>query len=184
MLAYPCILFDLDDTLLDCGREPRQSSARVSRTRGAATRARLLDPETPAVLIALAERGVKLGIVTSAPRWSAVPALRATHLLPLFSRCLVTAEDCRLRKPHPAPLWRALHALEAAPAETLYVGDTAEDAAAARACGLHFALAGWSRTEAEQPGIPHDWLLEQIVDLLPLIGLSGKGARGALSHLE
>jgi phosphoglycolate phosphatase len=38
-------------------------------------------------------------------------------------------------KPHPEPLWQACSALDAAPHETLMVGDSINDVAAARAAG-------------------------------------------------
>ena len=128
----------------------------------------------PGVLAALAEQGVKLGVVTSAPRCAAIPALRATHLHLVLSGCVVTAESCRRRKPHPDPLRRALAILEAAPEQALYVGDAPEDAVAAQACGIRFALAGWSRVGAGRRRLPHDWLLERVSDLQALAASSGQ----------
>ena len=194
MLGYSCVLFDLDDTLVRSARLPRRSltgdggrhcadsgESAMPEARPAdvvrlpppglclsAAGAHLLDPATPRVLAALAEQGVKLGIVTSAPRCAAIPALRAAHLHPVLSGCVVTAESCRRRKPHPDPLRRALAILRAVPEQALYVGDTPEDAVAAHACGMRFALAGWSRVGAERSRLPHDWLLNRVSDLLAL----------------
>lgn len=192
MPPFACILFDLDNTLVDGDRLPRAKAGSLlpggdtagnpvvpfvfeAGDGGMPLTPHLLDPATPAVFEALRAHGATLGVVTSAPRWAAVRVLRSTQLLPLVSRCLVTAEGTRLRKPHPAPLRRALHLLRATPEEALYVGDSLADAVAARACGVAFALAGWSPTVTERTDIPHDWPLERISDLPALVGISEEG---------
>ena len=47
------------------------------------------------------------------------------------------------RKPDPAPLLHAMRALDAAPAETVMVGDNHHDVAAARAAGVPVAVVAY-----------------------------------------
>jgi len=46
------------------------------------------------MLAVLVERGVRLGVVTSAPRCFAVPMLGATGVRRFFGACLATREMC------------------------------------------------------------------------------------------
>jgi HAD superfamily hydrolase (TIGR01509 family) len=177
-VPYSCVLFDLDDTLVDtqalvrkawerCGGPslPRAEQAyRAQYARLVRTEAKLLDPATPRVLAILAERGVRLGVVTSAPRCFAVPILGATGLLRLFDACLVTRETCGRQKPAPHPIRRALELLAHPPSRALYIGDAPDDALASRRCGIHFGLAGWAR-HGGHPGLSPDLILRSLGEL-------------------
>jgi HAD superfamily hydrolase (TIGR01548 family) len=84
----------------------------------------------------LAAEGYKLGIVTSRPREEAVYALKG--LMPEFftDSSVVAAEDCESEKPNPEPLLLAKERIGCRSA--FYVGDTVNDALAARAAGMQF----------------------------------------------
>jgi phosphoglycolate phosphatase-like HAD superfamily hydrolase len=61
-----------------------------------------------------------------------------------------------------------LDALGLAPAEVIYVGDTAHDRACASAVGARFALAGWN-ARARAGAQPDDVVLDEPADLLRLL---------------
>lgn len=146
--VFCCVLFDLDNTLVaPCSAGPaRGGSGGVVQTRVRPLRQpqRILHPGLPAVLAELARRNVALGLVTAAPRARAVFALEAAGLRAFFGDCLVTGEMPGPQKPAPTPVRRALALSGRANTQTLYVGDSFDDAAASRAAGVAFGLAAWA----------------------------------------
>ncbi len=91
-------------------------------------------PDVGPLLQALHRRGVKLGIVTGSRGVSLGP-LQAAGLMDLFEK-VVTGDHVERRKPDPEGLLRCASALQVAPAEAAYVGDTPLDVRAARAAGM------------------------------------------------
>jgi pyrophosphatase PpaX len=81
------------------------------------------------------EKNFTLGIVTGGSGDRVRPQIRAFGLAEYFSAC-VCSEDAPRKKPHPAPLQRALKRLGAAPKECVYVGDAPEDVEMARRAGV------------------------------------------------
>jgi phosphoglycolate phosphatase-like HAD superfamily hydrolase len=67
-----------------------------------------------------------------------------------------------------------LLALELAPADAVYVGDTEHDRACARAAGVDFALAGWNARAVPEPG---DVVLAAPLDVLSLADLHERTER-------
>ncbi|HEX4077000.1 MAG TPA: HAD family hydrolase [Candidatus Acidoferrales bacterium] len=106
---------------------------RLWRAAYLAERPRLL-PGARGVIRALG-KGFTLGIVTGGSGDRVRPQLRAFGLADSFSAC-VCSEDAPRKKPHPAPLLRALQRLRAAPEECVYVGDAPEDIEMARRAGV------------------------------------------------
>jgi HAD superfamily hydrolase (TIGR01509 family) len=76
-----------------------------------------------------------LGLVTSGSRTRVRRQLRRFGLAHYFSACIFS-EDAASKKPHPAPLKRAMRTLETRPEECVYIGDTAEDVEMARRAGV------------------------------------------------
>jgi pyrophosphatase PpaX len=70
--------------------------------------------------------GLGLGVVTSGNRDRVLGELERFHLAEHFS-AVVCFEDTTEKKPHPAPLLRAIETLSASPPTTVYVGDRPED---------------------------------------------------------
>lgn len=91
-------------------------------------------PGSRRVLGALAKR-FTLGVVTSGDGDRVRLQLRNLELTDTFSVC-VCAEDASHRKPHPAPLLKALELLQANPDECIYVGDSPQDMEMARRAGV------------------------------------------------
>lgn len=98
----------------------------------AAERAREIPPAVN-VLESLAQRNVRVGIVTRNCRAAAEIALRR---VPLTHHVLLTRDDVRRTKPHPDQLLEALRLLQADPARSLMVGDHPMDVQGGRAAGM------------------------------------------------
>ena len=86
-------------------------------------------------LEALREKGFKLACVTNKPQVFADPLLERTGLAHAFE--FVLGGDALARKkPDPLPMLHAAERLGAAPAQTVAIGDSVNDALAARAAGM------------------------------------------------
>lgn len=94
-----------------------------------------LFPAARETLQALAADGFAIGLVTSGDRVRVTGELKALGLEPMF-RSVVCGGDVGPRKPHPAPLLRALEGLRTPAVQAVYVGDSPEDVLMARAAGV------------------------------------------------
>jgi HAD superfamily hydrolase (TIGR01509 family) len=90
-------------------------------------------------LVALRARGVKLGVWTGRDRGSTEWLLRQHRLESMFS-AVVCGDDLASHKPDPAGLREILLQLQAAPGETLLVGDADVDVLGGAACGVDTVL--------------------------------------------
>lgn len=91
-------------------------------------------PGTIEGLRELSGSGLKLGVVTNALQHLAETVLARFGIAPHL-QVVVGGDRVVRHKPHPEPLWQACNALDVAPHETLMVGDSINDVAAARAAG-------------------------------------------------
>lgn len=107
-----------------------------------------LFPGVREMLGQLAERGLRLGVVTSKRRASTAEALEKFGLRP-FIRVAVSAEDVDAPKPAPDPIVLAAKQLGAASEETWMVGDGVLDMQAARAAGAASVAAVWGTRERD-----------------------------------
>ncbi len=113
----------------------------------------------PDALRRLRETGLKLACVTNKPREFTVPLLARVQLARWFDT-VVAGDDVQEKKPHPALLLAACERLGVPPAEALMIGDSINDALAARAagCGAVLVETGYNEGEhigtlAGQPGV-------------------------------
>ncbi len=83
--------------------------------------------------------GLPLACLTNKPLAFALPLLQAKGLAPYFSH-VFGGDSFARKKPDPLPLWETCKALGTLPAATLMVGDSSNDAAAARAAGCPVVL--------------------------------------------
>ena len=86
-------------------------------------------------LAALRAKGFKLACVTNKPQAFADPLLERTGLARAFEYVL-GGDALPHKKPDPRPMLHAAQQLGAAPAETVAIGDSINDALAARAAGM------------------------------------------------
>jgi putative hydrolase of the HAD superfamily len=103
-----------------------------------------IDPDAIPVLRALRHGGVLLAIVSNTPWGSSAAAWRAEldrHGLLAAVDATVFCVDAGFRKPHPAPIRRALGALNVDACDALFVGDDPRwDVAGAQAAGVRAVL--------------------------------------------
>jgi 2-phosphoglycolate phosphatase len=134
-----------------------------------------LFPGMDGVLIALAERGLRAGIVTNKAGWLTDPLLAQLGLRERFA-CVVSGDTLAERKPHPLPLLHAAKLAGVAPAECIYVGDAERDIQAARAAGMPGLIARYGYVPADED--PDSWSgdgdLAEAADLIPWLEASGR----------
>ena len=96
----------------------------------------------------LAARGWKLACLTNKPTAFAVPLLRKKGLDGYFS-AVFGGDAFERKKPDPLPLIKTCEALGSAPGRTLMVGDSSNDARAARAAGCPVVLVSYGYNHGE-----------------------------------
>ena len=129
-------------------------------------------PHVHLTLHRLMRRGLRLGVVSDAPRENAWLRLVYLNLHHVFDH-VVTFEDTGMRKPDPAPFEAVLRRLGVTAEEALMVGDWPDrDMAGAKALGMRtvFAHYGFSWSKDKQPidRHPADF---SIHDMLELVGI-------------
>jgi len=126
-------------------------------------------PHVRSTLIKLKECGVKLGIVSDAPRLKAWLRLSEMRLADFFD-VVVALDDTGKRKPNRMPFEAAVKKIGVRPGEILFVGDNPErDILGARRAGMKTALAKYGQI-FEGRGIMADYTLGDIADLLRIVG--------------
>ena len=96
----------------------------------------------------LADRGLKLACLTNKPIAFALPLLRMKGL-DRFFQVVFGGDSFERRKPDPLPLLKTCEALGVAPANTLMLGDSSNDARAARAAGCPVVLVSYGYNHGE-----------------------------------
>jgi phosphoglycolate phosphatase len=86
-------------------------------------------------VMALRALGLRLAIVTNKPQAFTLPLLQRTGLAGFFEHA-VCGDTCARRKPDPMPMLHACALLNIKPAQALVIGDSSNDALAARAAGM------------------------------------------------
>jgi phosphoglycolate phosphatase len=106
--------------------------------------------------------------VTNKPLAFARPLLEAKGLARWFE-AIYGGESFERRKPDPLPLVEAAKALGSTTAATLMIGDSANDAAAARAAGCRVVLVRYGYNHGEPiERVDADAWIDRIDQLLPL----------------
>lgn len=103
----------------------------------------LIETERPLITRETLEslKDVPRGIVTSRPRFEASHTISLSYLSEFFTDgMMVTLDDVKNEKPHPEPLLLMKKRLDAS--TYFYVGDTIDDASAARAAGYTSIIIG------------------------------------------
>lgn len=111
-------------------------------------------PRTVSTLIKLKENGIKLAIVSDAPKIKAWLRLTSMRIDPLFD-IVVTYDDTGEYKPSRKPFVKAIEALNLKPEDCMMVGDSIErDIEGARNIGMKtcFAKYGCSSLERDNYG--------------------------------
>jgi putative hydrolase of the HAD superfamily len=139
----------------------------------------VLYPHVQMTLLELAKRGIRLGVVSDAPRLQVWMRLCALGLQHVFD-AVVTFDDTGERKPAPAPFREVLGRLGVAAEEALMIGDWAErDVVGAKSLGMKTVFARYGDTfDTKVSGADHD-----VDDVFELVGIvdtyNGAPAKGA-----
>jgi HAD superfamily hydrolase (TIGR01509 family) len=129
-----------------------------------------LDPDALPVLDALRARGQSLAIVSNTPWGSAAAAWRDElnrHGLLAAVDAAVFCVEAGFRKPHPAPIRRALEALDVSAGDALFVADDVRwDVLGARAAGVRPLLLAASAGDPPPDGVP---VINRLRDVLTYV---------------
>lgn len=148
--------------------EPRIHAAAVVAYRRAREGALTLYPHVNATLLELLRRGIKLGVLSDAPRLQAWLRLAYLQLHNIFD-AVVTYEDTGVRKPAPEPFLFILKELDVQPEEALMVGDwPARDVEGARALGIRTVYAHYGDTSGERCA-ETDYAVDDIADVVRIV---------------
>lgn len=132
----------------------------------------VLYPHADETLVKLAKKGIRLAVVTDAPRreaWLRLVKLGLHHLFDV----VVTFEDTGKLKPDSAPFMRALDLLGVEAGETLMVGDWVErDMVGAGKLGIRTAFARYGDIfSSRESGA--DYEIDDIAELVDIVEHSG-----------
>jgi phosphoglycolate phosphatase len=120
-------------------------------------------------LQALRARGLRLACLTNKPNAFARPLLAMKGLDQFFEHAF-GGDAFEHKKPHPLPLLMACQALGSKPARTLMVGDSSNDAAAARAAGCPVVLVSYGYNHGEPVALSApDAIIARIDELAALL---------------
>ncbi len=116
-------------------------------------------------LRALRGAGLKLACLTNKPTDFARPLLDAKGLGGFFD-VVFGGDAFERKKPDPLPLLKACEALGSPPRETLMIGDSSNDARAARAAGCRVLLVSYGYNHGEPiRTVPADGYLDSLADV-------------------
>jgi HAD superfamily hydrolase (TIGR02253 family) len=125
-------------------------------------------PHVSATLIELIKRGLRLGILSDAPRMQAWLRLAYLQLHNLFD-AVVTYEDTGVRKPAPEPFEYVLRELGIAADEALMVGDwPRRDIEGARRYGIRTVYARYGDTSGELC-YDADYAVDDIAEVIAIV---------------
>jgi len=126
----------------------------------------------PGVLEGLAllqASGLKLACLTNKPTNFALPLLAAKGLDGFFS-VVFGGDAFERKKPDPLPLLKTCAALPSLPAQTLMIGDSSNDAAAARAAGCPVLLVSYGYNHGEPVrSVDADGFVDSLAELALLL---------------
>ncbi|GAB2607619.1 phosphoglycolate phosphatase [Ramlibacter solisilvae] len=126
---------------------------------------------------ALREAGLRLACLTNKPGAFARPLLQAKGLLKHFD-FVFGGDAFERKKPDPLPLLRACEALGSRPGRTLMVGDSRNDAQAARAAGCPVVLVTYGYNHGEPVHEEDaDAFLDSLAQLRNWLSPSGRATR-------
>jgi phosphoglycolate phosphatase len=128
-------------------------------------------------LQALRAAGLRLACLTNKPTAFARPLLEAKGLAGFFE-AVFGGDAFERKKPDPLPLVKTCEALRSQPARTLMVGDSSNDARAARAAGCPVLLVTYGYNHGEPVrAVDADGFLDSLARLKDWIRPAGPAAR-------
>jgi phosphoglycolate phosphatase len=111
------------------------------------------------------DRGLQLACLTNKPMSFAKPLLKAKGLDSFFAH-VFGGDSFERKKPDPLPLLKTCEALGVPPSQALMVGDSSNDAQAARAAGCPVVLVRYGYNHGEPvDGVDADAHVDSLVDI-------------------
>lgn len=158
--------------------DPKILASGIVAYRKARESALVLYPHVQMTLLELARRGIRLGVVSDAPRLQVWMRLCALGLQHVFDT-VVTFDDTGERKPAPAPFQEVLRRLGVEPGEALMIGDWAErDVVGAKSLGMRTVFARYGDTfETQHSGA--DWDIDDVLELIGIVDRINGARAGA-----
>lgn len=128
----------------------------------------VLYPHVKITLIELMKRGIRLGVVSDAPRQEAWLRLCYLQLHHMFD-FVTTFDDTQERKPSPKPFLRALDYFKLEPKQAIMVGDWPErDITGAGQLGMITVFARYGDTkDSKHSGANHD--IDDVFELVDIV---------------
>jgi phosphoglycolate phosphatase len=124
----------------------------------------------PGVIVGLQRlraQGLKLACLTNKPTALALPLLKAKGLAHFFEISF-GGDAFERKKPDPLPLLKTCQALGTMPQRTLMIGDSSNDAQAARAAGCPVLLVTYGYNHGEPiRGVDADAFVDSLEELMP-----------------
>jgi len=156
--------------------DPKILASGVVAYRRARESALVLYPHAQMTLLELAKRGIRLGVVSDAPRFQVWLRLCSLGLQHVFD-AVVTFDDTGERKPAAAPFLEVLRQLSVEPRESLMVGDWAErDVVGGKGLGMKTVFARYGDTFATQES-GADYDVDDVFELVDIVDrLNGRTA--------
>lgn len=122
-----------------------------------------LYPDVIAGLQAFRSQGARLAIVTNKGTEFVGPLLQKMGLDSYFD-AIVCGDTCERKKPDPLPLFHACDLLGIQPAQALFIGDSVNDALAARAADIRVLAVPYGYNEGEPVhSLPVDAIVETVL---------------------
>lgn len=126
-------------------------------------------PGMAQTIMALHNKGYKLGIVTSRLNHTTIRGLKKYNLEKCF-QCIITADDTQKHKPDPEPIQMALEKLKSLPENAMMIGDSLFDIKCAHNAGAKAAIVSWSELSpdiylAEKP----EYIIEKAEDIVRIL---------------
>jgi HAD superfamily hydrolase (TIGR02253 family) len=126
-------------------------------------------PGVVQTLLKLREKGLKLAIVTDAPKLKAWLRLVEMRLDSFFD-VVVCYEDTHEHKPNKKPFLLALDRLGIRPKDALFVGDWPErDVLGARKLGIKTVFAQYGYSFPKKPSVKADYAIKNFEELLKVV---------------
>jgi len=128
-------------------------------------------PHVNLTLTGLLRKGLKLAVLSDAPRREAWLRLCALQLHHTFDT-VITYEDTGYMKPHKTPFKKVLSIIDVAPEETIMIGDWPErDLVGARQVGMYtvFARYGFAFERKPAGNEGADYVIDDIHELLGIV---------------
>jgi putative hydrolase of the HAD superfamily len=159
--------------------DPKILASGIVAYRRARESALVLYPHAQMTLLELAKRGIRLGVVSDAPRLQVWLRLCGLGLQHVFD-AVVTFDDTGERKPAPAPFREVLRRLGVDPHEAMMIGDWAErDVVGAKSLGMRTVFARYGDTfDTKVSGADFD--VDDVFELVRIVdGLNGTAPSAA-----